>query len=195
MNGSVVVFRSPEEACLEPFEIQPLKPDEVLIKSAYSVISAGTEVANLKKLPNTVSYENGFPHYPGYCGAGYVEAVGAEVEKLKVGDRVIIQWGGHRSHVIKNVKDVFKIQDDAIDLMEASFAHIASFPFLGVRKLKLEIGESVVVAGMGILGAFALQVAALSGAVPVLALDFDPSRRALALKLGAAAAFSPDEEN
>jgi threonine dehydrogenase-like Zn-dependent dehydrogenase len=29
----------------------------------------------------------------------------------------------------------------------------------------------------------------------VLALDFDPVRRALALKLGAAAAFSPDEEN
>jgi threonine dehydrogenase-like Zn-dependent dehydrogenase len=47
---------------------------------------------------------------------------------------------------------------------------------------------------LGILGVFALQIAALSGAVPVLALDFDETRRALARGLGTAAAFSPDEE-
>jgi threonine dehydrogenase-like Zn-dependent dehydrogenase len=51
------------------------------------------------------------------------------------------------------------------------------------------------IAGMGILGAFAVQIANLSGAIPVLVADFDKSRRDLALKLGATAAFSPDEEN
>jgi len=80
-------------------------------------------------------------------------------------------------------------------MVEASFAHIASFSFLGVRKLKIELGESAMIAGMGILGAFAVQIANLSGAIPVLAADLDPSRRELAVRLGATAAFSPAENN
>jgi threonine dehydrogenase-like Zn-dependent dehydrogenase len=88
-----------------------------------------------------------------------------------------------------------KIDDEAIDLLDAAFAHIASFAFLGVRKLRIELGESAMIAGMGILGAFAVQIAGLSGAIPVVVSDFDPVRRDLALRLGADAAFSPDEEN
>ncbi len=194
MNAAVIVFPSQGKACLESFEIPCLAADEVLVESSYSVISAGTEVANLQQLPNTVSAKNDFPHYPGYSGTGIVVDVGTGVEKLCPGDRVVVPWGGHRSHVVKKAEDVLRIDDNAINLMDASFAHIASFSFLGVRKLRLELGESAVVAGMGILGVFALQIAALSGAVPVLALDFDETRRALARDLGAAAAFSPDEE-
>ena len=37
----------------------------------------------------------------------------------------------------------------------------------------------------------ALQIAALSGAVPLLVSDYDPARRALALKLGADLALNP----
>ena len=80
-------------------------------------------------------------------------------------------------------------------MLDASFAHIASFPCLGLRKLRVELGESVMVAGMGILGVFALQFALLSGAIPVLVADLDPVRRDLALKLGATAAFDPSAKD
>lgn len=193
MTGSVVVFRSAGEACLESFEVPSLKAGEVLIKSAYSVISAGTELANLIQLPNTGTGERGFPHYPGYCGSGQIAEIGEGVEALAVGDRVIVSWGGHRSHTVKKADQVLKIYDESIDLLDASFAHIASFSFLGVRRLRLEIGEAVMIAGQGILGVFALQIAVLSGAIPVVVTDFDPERRRLALELGATAAFSPDE--
>lgn len=195
MTGSYVVFESIGQAILKTFEVAPPLADEVLLESDYTVISAGTERANLIKLPNTGTDENGFPFLPGYCGAGRVIAAGKDVTNLKIGDRVIISWGGHRSHTIKKAQTVLKIEDDSIDLLDAAFAHIASFSFLGVRKLKIELGESAMIAGMGILGAFAVQIAGLSGAIPVIASDFDPARRDLALKLGAAAAFSPDEEN
>lgn len=195
MTGSYVVFESIGKAILKTFEVTPPLADEVLLESDYTVISAGTERANLINLPNTGTDENGFPFLPGYCGAGRVIAAGKDVTNLKVGDRVIIAWGGHRSHTIKKAQTVLKIEDDSIDLLDAAFAHIASFSFLGVRKLKIELGESAMIAGMGILGAFAVQIASLSGAIPVIASDFDPARRDLALKLGAAAAFSPDEEN
>ena len=195
MTGHYVVFESCGNAVLKKCEVPEPGADEVLLESDYSVISAGTERANLINLPNTVTSENGFPFLPGYCGAGRVIAAGNDVANLKAGDRVIITWGGHRSHTLKKAQSVLKIEDDSIDMLDAAFAHIASFSFLGVRKLKIELGESVMIAGMGILGAFAVQIASLSGAIPVLVSDFDPVRRDLALKLGAAAAFSPDEEN
>jgi len=195
MIGHVVVFKSIGHAVLETFEIPQLKPDEVLLENDYTVISAGTERANLMGLPNTGTGEGSFPFYPGYCGAGRVVAIGDGVTSLKVADRVIIAWGGHRSHTIKKAEEVLKIEDDSIDLVDAAFAHIASFALLAVRKLKIEIGESAMIAGQGILGVFALQFASLSGAVPVVVSDFDPARRELAMKLGAAAAFSPDEVN
>lgn len=195
MKGRLIEFESIGKAALKEFDIPELQADEVLLENDYTVISAGTEGANLKNLPNTVVAENGFPHNPGYSAAGRVVAQGKEVSKLKEGDRVVIPWGGHRSHTIKQADSVLKIDDDSIDLLEAAFSHIAAFPFLGVRKLKIEIGESVMVAGMGILGAFAVQIASLSGAIPVGVLDFDPKRRDLALKLGADYVFSPDDEN
>ena len=195
MTGSYIVVESIGKAVLKEFKIPELKSNEVLLKNDYTVISAGTERANLIQLPNTVTAEEGFPFYPGYSGAGQVIAVGDNVTNLEVGDRAVINWGGHRSHTIKDASSVLKIEDDSVDLLDASFAHIAAFSFLGVRKLKIEIGESAMIAGMGILGAFALQIANLSGAIPVVVSDFDPERRDLALKLGATAAFSPDEEN
>jgi threonine dehydrogenase-like Zn-dependent dehydrogenase len=64
-----------------------------------------------------------------------------------------------------------------------------------VRKVHLQFGEAAMVIGLGILGVFATQVAALDGAIPVIVSDLDPKRRDLALTLGADHAFSPDESN
>jgi 2-desacetyl-2-hydroxyethyl bacteriochlorophyllide A dehydrogenase len=194
MTGYYIICESKGKAVLREWEVPCPKDDEVLLENDYSAVSAGTERANLMQLPNTAT-TNGSAWTPGYSAAGRVIAAGKDVDNLKIGDRVIVTWGGHRSHNIKKANTVLKIEDDSIDLLDASFAHIASFSFLGVRKLKIEIGESVMIAGMGILGAFAVQIAGLSGAIPVLVSDFDPVRRKLALSLGATAAFSPDEDN
>jgi 2-desacetyl-2-hydroxyethyl bacteriochlorophyllide A dehydrogenase len=194
MTGQYIVFESAGKAVLKPFEVPDPKPGEVLLENEYTVVSAGTERANLVQLPNTGTYENGFPFRPGYCGAGRVVAVGEGVTNLKVGDRTIINWGGHRSHTIKLASATLRIDDDSIDLFDAAFAPIAAFPMLGVRKLRVELGESVTIAGQGILGVFALQFAQLSGALPVLVADLDPERRALAMELGATAALDPSED-
>ncbi len=195
MNGYVVVFNAVGKAVLKPFDVPPPGPGEVLLENDYTVVSAGTERANLMQLPNTVTAEAGFPYWPGYCGAGRVIAAGEGVASLKVGDRAIVNWGGHRSHTIKKAAETLRIDDDSIHLRDAAFAPIAAFSLLGVRKLRLELGESVMIAGLGILGVLALQFAALSGAIPVLAADPDPERRARALELGATAALNPDADD
>jgi len=55
-------------------------------------------------------------------------------------------------------------------------------------------GESVLVYGLGGVGLAAVMGALAAGAQPVWAVDPEPEKRALALELGAAAAFAPGEE-
>ena len=72
-------------------------------------------------------------------------------------------------------------------------AHIATFPLAAVRKTRLEIGESAMVMGLGLLGIFSVQFLRLSGANPVIAVDLNEERRNLALKLGADYALDPTD--
>jgi 2-desacetyl-2-hydroxyethyl bacteriochlorophyllide A dehydrogenase len=173
-------------------DVSALAADEVLVENEFSVISAGTERAWLMDMNNA---HPTYPYCPGYSAAGRVLALGEGVQGLAVGDRVVNSWGGHRSHNVKKAAALLKIEDESVDLLDAAFTHIASFPCLGVRKLRVELGETVMVAGMGILGVFALQFALLSGAIPVLVADLDERRRELALELGASAAFDPSDED
>ena len=195
MKISYLVAETPGIVQLKTREYDPanLGPDQVLVANKYSAISAGTERAWITGKSNNVTQR--FPFHPGYSAAGVVEAVGSEVTEYKPGDRVLINWHGHCSHAVCKCTKRFlcKIEDDSIDLKHAAFGLIASFPMLGVRRLKVEPGESVMIAGLGILGMIALQFARLSGACPLIAADPDPARRKLALELGADAVLDPLE--
>ena len=48
----------------------------------------------------------------------------------------------------------------------AAFVVIAAMGLQGVRKVQLQLGESAMVIGLGLLGVFATQMAALDGAIP-----------------------------
>lgn len=192
MTGHYIVFEAIGTAVLRPFEVPQPGAGQVLLENKYTVISAGTERANLLNLPNT---SGRFPFYPGYCGIGRVIALGDGVENARIGDRVLADFSGHRSHALQNAADLTVVHDEAIDSLDAAFVVIAAMALQGVRKVRLEIGESLMVIGLGLLGVFAAQLGALDGAIPVIVTDFDPRRRALALTLGADHAFAPDEEN
>lgn len=179
------VFRS------EPMD-ENLKEDEVLAQMDWDVISAGTEVAWYKGQPNTWGVESGFPIYPGYSASGHIAAVGSGVRGLHPGDRILILKASHCLYVKMKASDVIPVPD-GVDLKDAAFAFLSTFPCLSIRKLRIEMGEAVMVAGLGLLGQFAVQFAKLSGACPVMACDFSPERRALAQKLGADLVFDPRE--
>lgn len=190
-----IVANVPGRVELENFPIDDtaLPAGHVLIKTAFSAISAGTECAWISGKSNNAA--QAFPFHPGYSASGVVVKTGPEVEGLQAGDRVVVPWHGHCSHVVAPAHPVqggaHKIVDGRVSLQDAAIVHIASFPMLGVRKLQIEMGEPVMVAGLGILGQIAVQAARLCGAAPLLACDFSPARRELALKLGADAVFDP----
>lgn len=192
MKQSIVYFPEKEKAAFKTVDTAAeLAPTQVLVKTDYDLISAGTELANYHDMPNTVVEVHGFPHYPGYSTSAHVVKVGSAVTKFKVGDRVVCAWGGHKSWVVKDEnRNLFRVPD-GVDQKMAAVAHLCSFPMLAIRKLQIQLGEACLIAGQGLLGLFAAQLARVAGANPVIVSDCSPERRELALKLGADHALDP----
>ena len=151
MKNHIITFTAKETAEFveENFDAE-LHGDEILVKNDCDLVSAGTELANYRALPNTVVAERGFPHTAGYSASGHVVKTGPEVKTLKVGDRVVVNWGGHRAYFKRSETRVVKIPN-GVDMKYAACAHLASFPMLAVRRLQIEMGEAVMVAGLGLL--------------------------------------------
>lgn len=196
MNISVVYFPEKEKAAFEERTIDmELSPDQVLVKHDYDLISAGTELANYHEMPNTVTTGGKFPFYCGYSASGHVIRVGEAVTKFKPGDRVVSSWGGHRSwRTVPENQQLYPVPD-GFDMKDAAAAHICSFPMLAIRKIQIQLGEACLIAGQGLLGILAGQLARISGAYPVIVSDCSPERRQLALQLGADYALDPMDEN
>ena len=194
MKNKEIVFTAPSRAELLDCEILPPQPGEVTVELAYSAISAGTEKANFigQRNGTGISEDDApiFPRRVGYSASGTVVALGEGVTDLAIGDRVIVFWGTHRKYRTISRKNLVKIPD-GVSFEEAAFALISTFPLAAIRKTHLEIGESALVMGLGILGIFAVQMLRAAGAYPIVAVDPKPERREMALRLGADFAFDP----
>jgi len=190
MKKKQIMFTQPGKAELWEVEVPAVGADDVQVRMEYTVVSGGTERAVLLGMNNTAQK---FPCSLGYCGVGRVTAIGDQVKSVAVGDRVLVYHGNHASYNMRKEDEITKVEDDSIDSLDAAFVIIASMGLGGVRKLELELGESAMVMGLGLLGIFALQFCRLSGANPVIAADLNPERRELALKLGADYAFDPSD--
>ncbi len=192
MKNKQIFFTGIHKAELLENEIRKPKNNEVLVKMEYTVISGGTERACILGINNT---SQKFPMSLGYCGVGFVEQIGDTVKSVSVGDRVLVYHGCHSKYNIRPESDMTKVENENVSSLEAAFVIIASMGLGGVRKLELEIGESAMVMGQGLLGIFATQFLRQSGALPLIVADLNPARRELALKLGADYAFDPSDKD
>jgi len=190
MKRQSIVFTKPFTTELLESDMPKVGTGDVLVRMEYTVVSGGTERACLTDSKNILA---GWPRYLGYCGVGKVIEIGENVRSVKVGDRVLVYHGRHSDYNIRQENEITKVYDDSIDSLDAAFVVIATMGLGGVRKLELELGESAMVMGLGLLGIFAVQFCHLSGAYPVIAADLNPERRALALQLGADYAFDPSD--
>ncbi len=198
MQNNQIIFTKINTAEIVKTEIGSPDSNQVLVKLEYSCISSGTERANITGDPNVSIYSNGkvtFPRSSGYSASGTVVETGENVKDIKIGDRVTLSWSSHSEYCIADIENVHKIESEKIKMQDAAFCHIATFPLAAIRKCRLEIGESAIVMGQGILGLIALQLLKTAGAYPIIAVDPVKSRRELALKNGADYAFDPFSEN
>lgn len=175
-----ILFNDVDTPILTSLSLPNLKPNEVLIETAYSCISPGTELRCLAGKQADLS----FPFIPGYSLSGRVAAVGSAVNSIQIGDLVFatgtaqanhpLAWGGHVSHAIQPQEAVFPLPS-GVDLLAASITHIAAISYHGMRLSRPQAHENVLVIGLGIIGQCAARLHALSGA-HVLGVDLSSDR-------------------
>lgn len=198
MKNHHIIFTKPYTAEVVENELDAaLEDDQVLVRTEYTAVSAGTERDNLKNEPNlyslTMDADPPYPRHFGYSGVATVLQTGPRCKRLREGDRVVVYFGTHSKYAIWPESKLFPLLYDDIPLDIAALLVIAAFPAEGVRKTRLEFGESAMVTGLGILGLMAVQLCRIAGAAPVIAVDPNPQRRALALQTGADYALDPLE--
>src|SRR6516165_8157650 len=137
----------------------------------------------------------------GYSNAGEVLEVGPDVSEFKVGDRVACAGGGYAVHaeVVRVPKNlVAKIPSPSlpraeIDFEEAAFTTIGAVGLQGLRLAHLQLGETVAVVGLGLIGLLVVQLVRAAGCT-VVGMDIDEKRCRLAEQLGCAATASDAEQ-
>ncbi len=195
-----------------------VRAHHVIVAPAYSLISSGTETADihrdgiLKEVADNPSHirkvldvmsQNGpmstlrevrakFSDYAvlGYSGAGVVVDADPAIRDLAVGDRVAYggQGTGHGECIMTGRHLVARVPAE-VPLEHACFSTLGSIAMNAVRVAEVSLGDRVVVLGLGLVGQLVAQLARLHGAV-VIAADLNPARVALAQRLGAPHAIS-----
>ena len=196
---------------LEEVPVPQVKSGYVLIQTIRTLVSLGTErmlvefgKANLidkaRQQPDKVKQvldkiktdglqptleavfnKLGQPLPLGYCNVGKVVAVGRGVTEFVVGDRVASN-GNHAEYVCVPKNLVAKIPDNVTD-EEATFTVIGSIGLQGIRLLNPQLGECVVVVGLGLIGLVAAELLKANGC-KVIGVDFDQQKVDIAKNKG-----------
>lgn len=132
----------------------------------------------------------------GYSLAGEVVEVGAQIADLKVGDRVACFGSMVANHAEYNFVPrnlCVRVPDD-MDLRLASFCMLGAIALNGVRRAEVELGGTVLVIGLGLIGQITVQLLKASGC-HVFGIDLDSSKLELARQSGAEQAMLRGEPN
>ncbi len=183
-SGAIQVEEAPAPGC---------GPGEVAIDVAFSVISTGTETAalasrdlrarvdramemaklgmerlrtrGLQEVLRKAKVREGISAPTGYSVAGVVREVGSDVTDLRPGDRVAAGGSAyaHHAQIVAVPRNLVVRVPDGVELRAASFATMGSIALQGVRRAAPQVGETVVVVGLGLVGQLAVQILGAAG--------------------------------
>jgi len=202
-NGETLLIEAPAPQ---------VQPGSLLIRTTYSLISAGTErmlvdfgrasmLDKARQQPEKVKMvldkirSEGLlttidavrskldqPLPLGYCNAGIVLAIGDGVDGFSLGDRVVSN--GPHADIVRVPKNLCARIPDTVDSADAAFTVLAAIGLQGIRLVQPTLGEYIVVTGLGLIGLLTTQLLRAQGC-HVLGIDFDESKLALARQFGA----------
>jgi 2-desacetyl-2-hydroxyethyl bacteriochlorophyllide A dehydrogenase len=192
------VFRAPRTVAMRDVEEPGLEHNQVRIRTLFSGISRGTEMAVYRG--EAPFYTKRFDpvtrlfiaaaepdwHYPlpyGYENVGEVTEVGAGVSGLRPGD-VVFTYSPHQTQVVIDEQQAYPLPE-TVAPEEGVFVALLGVAYNAILDAQILLGETVAIFGMGVVGLLLVQLARLSGAAQIIAVDLLDSRLAHARRLGA----------
>jgi predicted dehydrogenase/threonine dehydrogenase-like Zn-dependent dehydrogenase len=187
-------------------------PHELLVGTHCTMVSAGTErmllkfgqagwISKARQQPdkvrevvrkikndgvgptiNAVRNKLDQPLPLGYCNVGTVLSVGEGVRDFAPGQRVVTN--GKHAGIVAVPSNLAALVPDSVSDEDATMAVIGAIALEAVRLTEPTLGESVIVAGLGLVGLAAVQLLLANGC-RVLGLDFASERLAMARSFGA----------
>jgi 2-desacetyl-2-hydroxyethyl bacteriochlorophyllide A dehydrogenase len=192
MLAEAITFDEPGVVSVREVDIPSPGPGEVLIRTAFSGVSPGTE---LRSLAGAQAGTSEWPFIPGYSLAGVVVEAGEGVEiprgatVFAAGTQrssVARMWGGHVGYAVVAENRVYRAQPDT-DLAALSLTHLAAIAHHGVRMAELIEGDRVAVIGLGPIGQLSARIFSIAmrgWGGEVRAYDLRESRVAVAREAG-----------
>ncbi len=132
----------------------------------------------------------------GYSMAGRVLDVGPHASEFRIGDRVACAGAGFANHAEMNAvpRNLAVHVPDSVTDEEAAFVTVSAIGLQGVRLVKPQLGDVVVVIGLGLIGQITVQLLVSHGC-DVIGVDVDGSKVKLAIERGAVAGGVPDKDD
>ena len=199
-----IVFEDIDKVGIRKLELAPCGADDIVCETIFTFVSPGTE---LRVLGGHYSKKTDFPLIPGYSAIAKVVEVGAAVKGFKVGDIVSgrnpraipgikSMWGGQAAvHVYATTgEDRAVLLPQGVKPLDYVIAEVAAISFRGVEAANPVAGETAVVIGQGLIGAFSAAWLMDRGC-RVIVCDVDNGRLEKARKRGVAETVNISEEN
>jgi 2-desacetyl-2-hydroxyethyl bacteriochlorophyllide A dehydrogenase len=199
-----LLLTRPRAIQIVPYDDAELGPEEVRANAIVSGISHGTELAlyrgdsafagklfdlDLRLFVEDAETES-YPMRLGYEWIGEVGAVGADVHGIEVGDRVHLTLPHRQTHTVAIGQAL--VLPKALDAERAALLQSAAIALQAVHDARLKVGDRVAIFGLGVFGLLAVQLARLSGAGWVAAVDPTARRRELARSFGVDCTLDPN---
>jgi 2-desacetyl-2-hydroxyethyl bacteriochlorophyllide A dehydrogenase len=164
------------------------EPYDIFIEAEYSLISIGTEIAlytgthigfSLPKPPFPM-----MPQRPGYALVGIVTKVGVLVEDIKPGMHVMVEAPHGTAAIIDSRTEKLIPLPEKSKLSTYTLVRMADIALTSLRVAPIQLGDDVLIYGMGLVGILAAQLYQLNGAHHVIGIDLLTKRLEIAEKFG-----------
>jgi threonine dehydrogenase-like Zn-dependent dehydrogenase len=167
MEISQIVVKGQNRVEMERLEVRErdLQPDELMIETEQTFISAGTELANYTAKEPKVFQPGTWCSYPwksGYANVGIVREIGANVTTAKRGERVFT-YGNHASLVFYDQRRLVIPVPQDIEPDVAASSRMAAVAFTSLILSEIRGNPWVIVFGLGMVGNLAAQAFCIRG--------------------------------
>ncbi|MGF1632985.1 MAG: zinc-binding dehydrogenase [Phycisphaerae bacterium] len=187
-QARAVVVESPGHVRVRNVQVARPGPGEVLIRTACSVMSPGTERRVVAGQQPGLTY----PLVPGYSAAGHVVEVGPGVD-LAEGQLVVpggilatdiaCAWGGHSELLLATASSTLPVPA-GVSAKQAACTKLLAIAQHGVWLADPRPGDDVAVVGLGLIGQFVARLLAAIDGVRVQAGDVAETRVRVAQAAG-----------
>ncbi|MBI3922621.1 MAG: zinc-binding dehydrogenase, partial [Armatimonadetes bacterium] len=201
----------PRQPAVREYDDRQPGPGEVLVRSTLSAEKHGTTLLMYRGLSSmndkTFNGEGGYfsdRETPmvwdenscmslGNMSVGRVEQVGQDVQSLSVGDRVYGHLPIRETHTVAEGR--LRTAPDSLSDEQLVCEDPALVALTGIREGHVRLGDTVAIFGMGAIGLMAVQMAKLSGALRVIAVEPCELRASLAKDYGADVVVNPAQDD